>query len=75
MAVSTPNVEHTLTDNQEKCPYDVCTLIGRKPAAIPGKKWVPMWTIQNSARNRSFEELVLDKIKGPQVKKKNPEGK
>ena len=69
-AVSTPNLEHAGTASQEKCPCEVCTLIGTKPTAIPGKKWVPMWTIQNSTGNKSFEELVLDKIKGPQVKKK-----
>ena len=31
--------------------------------------WVPAWTLQKDTGNKSFEELVLDKIKGPQEKK------
>ena len=31
--------------------------------------WVPAQTLQKDTDNKSFEELVLDKIKGPQEKK------
>ena len=32
------------------------------PPNIPDKIWVPAWTLQE---NKSFSELVLDKMKGP----------
>ena len=32
------------------------------PANIPGKIWVPAWILRE---NKSFSELVLDKMKGP----------
>ena len=37
------------------------------PAAIPGKIWVLGWCLQDAPTpaNRSFDELLLDKIKGP----------
>ena len=31
--------------------------------------WVPAWALQKDTGNESFEELELDKIKGPQEKK------
>ena len=39
-----------------------CAELGPMPANIPGKIWVPAWTLQE---NKSFSELVLDKMKGP----------
>ena len=42
------------------------------PLSIPGKMWVPAWTLRD---NKSFSELVLDKMKGatnkPLKKKKS----
>ena len=32
------------------------------PPNTPGKIWVPAWTLRE---NKSFLELVLDKMKGP----------
>jgi len=45
--------------------------LGDKPAPVPGFKWVAQWSLQKdqkSTSNKSFEEIVLDKIKGPQKK-------
>ena len=39
-----------------------CAELGRMPPNIPGKIWVPAWTLRE---NKSFSELVLDKMKGP----------
>ena len=39
-----------------------CAELGRMPPNIPGKIWVPVWTLRE---NKSFSELVLDKMKGP----------
>ena len=38
-----------------------CAELGPMPPSIPGKIWVPAWTLQD---NKSFSELVLDKMKG-----------
>ena len=61
-------------------PSCVCEKLGAIPCAAPdGMEWVPIWTLQSkqaaksstpkspstSARNKSFEERILDKIKGP----------
>ena len=57
--------------NFPNCSCEICMQIGPKPPAYPGKKeWVPAWALQDLSvsRNKSFEELVLDKIKGPQDK-------
>ena len=56
--------------NFPNCSCEVCMQIGPKPPAYPGKEWVPAWALQDLSvsRNKSFEELVLDKIKGPQDK-------
>jgi len=45
--------------------------LGDKPAPVPGFKWVAQWSLQKdqkSTSNKSFEEIVLNKIKGPQKK-------
>ena len=39
-----------------------CAELGPMPANIPGKIWVPAWILRE---NKSFSELVLDKMKGP----------
>ena len=39
-----------------------CAELGPMPPSIPGKIWVPAWTLRD---NKSFSELVLDKMKGP----------
>ena len=36
---------------------------------------VPAWTLQKDTGSKSFEELVLDKIKGPQEKKQVKQSK
>ena len=38
-----------------------CAEIGPMPPNIPGKIWVPAWILRE---NKSFSELVLDKMKG-----------
>lgn len=50
------------------CTCSICKQLGPKPPPVPGKSWVPAWTLQTDV-NKSFQELVLDKIKGPQEKK------
>ena len=37
------------------------------PPPHPGKIWVPGWCLQDAPTpsNRSFDEILLDKIKGP----------
>ena len=49
-----------------------CKALGPKPPAVPpqGWTWSPVWTLQQDG-NKSFEEFVLYKIKGPQLKKTN----
>ena len=51
--------------------------MGRRPPPVPGFVWVAQWTLQrtdhtssSTTPNRSFEEIALDKIKGPQAKHK-----
>ena len=51
--------------------------MGRRPPPVPGFVWVAQWTLQrtdhalsSTTPNRSFEEIALDKIKGPQAKDK-----
>lgn len=51
-----------------------CESMGPKPPPIKGKVWVRGWTLidapkQQEVRERSFEDRVLDRMKGPQVKK------
>ena len=38
-----------------------CSELGPMPPQIPGKTWVPAWTLRD---NKSFSELVLNKMKG-----------
>ena len=42
-----------------------CSELGPMPPQIAGKTWVPAWTLRE---NKSFSELVLDKMKGPKEK-------
>ena len=57
-----------------------CKKMGPKPPPIQGKVWVRGWTLIDGPlspveKNKSFEELVLDKMKGPQEKKIAPRRK
>ena len=67
--------------DSESCHCWVSQKLGPVPCpAPPGKIWVPIWSLQESKKaasegsaNKSFEELVLEKMKGPpekQVKKR-----
>ena len=42
-----------------------CSELGPMPPQIASKTWVPAWTLRD---NKSFSELVLDKMKGPTEK-------
>ena len=45
--------------------------IGPKPLAIPGKTWLISWAligIPKEVAEKSFEEVILDKMKGPTQK-------
>ena len=53
--------------------------LGPKPVTIPGKVRVPVWSLRDEApnitpstssthSNKSFEDILLDKIKGPKEK-------
>ena len=42
------------------------------PSQIPSKTWVPAWTLTD---NKSFSELVLDKMKRPTKKSPVKRGK
>ena len=44
-----------------------CVELGPVPVTIPGKRWVPVWSLQreDTAMAKSFDELLLDKMKGP----------
>ena len=57
------------THESMTCDCNICKVIGPKPAPVSGYCWVPAWTLQKDTGDKSFEELVLDKIKGPQQKK------
>ena len=67
LAVSTPVAQ------TEPSLCSECESVGPKPPPIPGKVWVRGWTLINEPKptsaNNSFEELVLNKMKGPQEKK------
>ena len=54
----------TTTPQPLKCPCS-CSELGPMPPQIPGKTWVPAWTLRD---NKRFGELVLDKMKGPTEK-------
>ena len=74
---STSSLKDTSTPNDKGQAYncDVCKRIGKEPALIPGKTWVPVWSLQDppiiEVKNKSFEEIVLDKVKGPVEKPVN----
>ena len=51
------------------CDCNMCKVIGPMPAPVSGYCWVSAWTLRKDTGDESFEELVLDKIKGPQKKK------
>ena len=49
----------------------ICKKIGPKPLAIPGKMWVIGWVLIDTPKwvvEKSFEEVILDKMKGPMQK-------
>ena len=51
---------------------EICKKIGPKPLAIPGKTWVIDWVLIDTPKKevveKSFEEVILDKMKGPMQK-------
>ena len=56
----------------EVCHCLNCVELGPVPVTIPGKGWVPVWSLQRQdtamakpTSNKSFDELLLDKMKGP----------
>ena len=56
----------------EVCHCLNCVELGPVPVTIPGKRWVPVWSLQRQdtamakpTSNKSFDELLLDKMKGP----------
>ena len=60
-----------LPQQHKTCQCKICAQIGPQPPPVPGKTWVPAWALQTPtvpATNKSFQELVLDKMKGPQEK-------
>ena len=57
------------THESMTCDCNMCKIIGPTPAPVSSYCWVPAWTLQKDTGDESFEELVLDKIKGPQKKK------
>ena len=54
----------------EICHCKNCQLLGPEPVTIPGKTWIPVWTLQDEkpSHSKSFDEIVLDKMKGPTEK-------
>ena len=64
---STPTQQNHDTGNVCSCTLGL--EIKPRSAPIPGHKWVLVWTLVKEVEDKSFEELVLDKIKGPQQKK------
>ena len=51
------------------CKCEVCVYLGPKPTVnVPGKTWVAAWTLLDAPSNKSFEEMILDKMKGKQEK-------
>ena len=69
-STSTPTTSKEVV---EECNCSLAKLLGPTPCpAPPGKVWVPIWTLQNEAaqesKNKSFEELVVEKMKGPSDK-------
>ena len=64
-ASSTPVIN---AENSIECNCELAQLakrLGPMPPPLPGKVWVPGWCMQDAPANRSFDELFLDKIKGP----------
>ena len=51
---------------------DICKKIGPKPLAILAKMWVTGWTLIDTSKEvveKSFEEVILDKMKDPTMQK------
>ena len=63
-----------------ECDCQNCKVLGPVPSPVPNKLWVPCWCLQESTArstptsevgetskqsSKDFEELVLDKMKGP----------
>ena len=67
-STSTPISQNQTQKHETVCNCNLSKEIGPRPAPISGHKWVPAWTLQKDQGNKSFEELVLDRIKGPQEK-------
>ena len=66
--IQTPSLPVSSSATEIRCNF--CKVLGPKPTVIvPGKSWVPVlvWSLQDN-HSKSFEELILDKMKGPQEK-------
>ena len=50
----------------DECKCNDCKILSPAPPHIPGKSCLPVWSlhVEQSNKNKSFEELVLDKMKG-----------
>ena len=57
------------THESMTCDCNMYKVIGPKPAPVRGYCWILEWTLQKDTVEKSFEELALDKIKGPHEKK------
>ena len=77
-SVPGPDIQAKDKDTSSTCKCETCKEIGPKPPPFPGKVWVAAWALQDppqralntscASTNKSFEELLLDKINGPQEK-------
>ena len=68
-----PVISSTLVENEDLANgCEICKKIGPKPLAIPGKTWVIGWVLIDTPKKevveKSFEEVILDKMKGPMQK-------
>ena len=69
---SSTSVEMTSSPMVRNCVCENCKKLGEKPPPIPGKVWTPVWVpleIATPKENQSFQEVALDKMKGPKKDK------
>ena len=73
-AVTTPSITNlvgasTSTPMDINCSCTVCKQLGAPPKVEPGKICIPVWSVQNAPpvknTEKSFEEAILDRMKGP----------
>ena len=69
---SSASAKMTSSPMVHNCMCQNCIKLGEKPQPIPGKVWTPVWVPLEAStpkENRSFEEIALDKMKGPKKDK------